>query len=114
MTVEETPFFKALWELTLDVCRRAQIPLYVERHDPKIFTTVQKIYLWLYKVKKKLTLRGLVDDLKSSKVVAYLRLCRVPTSSVLSYFSKHLSQRILDMIDDATQAILPAYDAVII
>jgi hypothetical protein len=114
MVVVEIPFFKSLWDLTVEVCRRAQVPLYVERNDPKIFTTVQKIYLWLYKVKKKLTLRGLVDDLKSSKVVAYLRLSRVPTSSVLSYFGKHLPQRILDMIDDATQAILPAYDAVII
>ena len=114
MTVEETPFFKALWELTLDVCRRAQIPLYVERHDPKIFTTVQKIYLWLYKVKKKLTLRSLVDDLQTSSVVKYLRLCRVPTFSVLSYFLGKLPQRILNIIDDATQAILPAFKAVII
>jgi hypothetical protein len=114
MAVQETPFFKSLWDLTVLVCRQAQVPLYVERHDPKIFTTVQKIYLWLYKVKKKLTLRGLVDDLKSSKVVGYLRLCRVPTFSVLSYFITRLPQRILNLIDDATQALLPAYEAVII
>jgi len=114
MIAVETPFFKSLWNLTVEVCSRAQVPLYVERHDPKVFTTVQKVYLWLYKVKKKLTLRGLVDDLKSSKVVEYLRLRRVPTQSVLSYFITNLPQRILNIIDDATQALLPAYDAVIV
>jgi hypothetical protein len=114
MVVAETPFFKSLWDLTVSVCRRAQVPLYVERHDPKIFTTVQKIYLWLYKVKKKLTLRSLVDDLKSSKVVDYLRLYRVPTFSTLSYFITRLPQRILNIIDDATQAILPAFETVIV
>jgi hypothetical protein len=114
MAVKEIPFFKSLWDLTIDVCRKAQVPLYVERHDPKIFTTVQKIYLWLYKIKKKLTLRGLVDDLKSSKVVEYLRLCRVPTFSVLSYFIASLPQRILDIIDDAIQTMLPPFEVAIV
>jgi len=112
--VEDTPFFKALWDLTIDVCRRARVPLYIERHDPKIFTTVQKIYLWLYKTKKKLTLRGLVDDLNSSKVVEYLQLRKVPTYGVLSYFITNLSQQVLNFLDDAVQAILPAFESVII
>ena len=114
MAVEETPFFKSLWDLTVTVCRQAQVPLYIERHDPKIFTTVQKIYLWLYKTKKKLTLRGLIDDLQTSKVGAYLHLSRTPTFTVLSYFIKTLPQNILNIIDNATQAILPAFTAAII
>lgn len=112
--IEETPFFKSLWDLTVDVCHEAQVPLYVERHDPKVFTTTQKIYLWIYMVKKKLTLRGLVDDLKSSKVVEYLHLSRVPTFSVISYFAKHLPPRILHIIDDAVQKILPTFHTAII
>ena len=96
------------------MCRLAQLPLYMELHDPKIFMTVQKIYLWLYKVKKKLTLRALVDYLKSSKAVTYLHPCRVPMFTALSYFIANLPQCILDIIDDATQTLLHTCYAVII
>src|SRR3989344_7254214 len=109
MTVEETPFFKALWDLTLDVCREAQIPLYVERHDPKIFTTVQKLFLWFYKVKKKLTLRDLVDDLSTSTLVTYLRLPRIPNFSTLSHFLASLPMKLLKLVEQAVQQMLPVF-----
>ena len=111
---QETPFFKALWNLTVDICHAAQIPLYRKNHDPKVFSTVQKIFLLLYKVKKKLTLRGLIEDLASSKVVEYLGLQRIPNFSTLSYFLTYLPMRIMQLLDAAVQAILPTYNAVII
>ena len=109
-----TPFLKCLWDLTVQVCRKAQIPLYRKTHDPKIFTTVQKIFLYLYKIKRKLTLRSLVEDLKTNKVVQYLRLCRIPNFSTLSHFLTELPMRVLELINDALQALLPSYNAVII
>ena len=111
---EKTPFFKNLWDITVKICRKAHIPLYCKRHDPKVFTTVQKLFLLLYKTKKKLTLRGLVDDLASSKVVSYLGLCRIPNFSTLSYFITHLPMSIMQMVHDAVQSILPDFDAAII
>lgn len=114
MTRKNKSFFNALWKITLDVCRKAQVPLYLERHDPKVFTTVQKIYLWLYKTKKKLTLRGLVDDLCSSKVVTYLHLARIPNFSTLSYFLTSLPERVLVALDATVQTLLPSTEAVII
>lgn len=114
MNTEEVSFYKSFWDLTIDVCHKAQIPLYVERHDPKVFTTVQKIFLWLYKTKKKLTLRGLVDDLKSSKVIEYLRLPRIPDFSTLSYFIKTIPMRLLKEVDVAIQRMLPSAEEIIV
>jgi IS5 family transposase len=114
MEAVEQPFFNKLWDLTVRICHDAQVPLYVEKHDPKVFTTVQKVYLWLYKVKKKLTLRGLIDDLSTSTLVEYLRLPRVPDFSMLSHFLKSIPMRLLRAIDDALQQILPDFKAIII
>src|SRR3989338_2726970 len=114
MEAIEGSFFKKLWDLTREICHRAQIPLYVERHDPKVFTTIQKVFLWLYKTKKKLTLRGLVDDLRESRVVEFLRLRRVPSFSVLSYFLTSIPTGLLNAIDATIQSLLPSYDAVIV
>ncbi|MFH1134188.1 MAG: hypothetical protein V1735_06900, partial [Nanoarchaeota archaeon] len=63
MDVLNDTFLNTLWESTVKICHDAQIPIYIEKHDPKVFTTVQKIFLSLYKIKKKLTLRSLVEDL---------------------------------------------------
>ena len=114
MTRKNGSFFNALWKITVDVCRKAQVPLYLERHDPKVFTTVQKIFLCLYKAKKQLTLRGLIDDLSSSKVVSYLRLVRIPNFSTLSRFLTTLPERVLVALDATVQTLLPSTDAVII
>lgn len=107
-------FLKNLWDLTIKVCRKAQIPLYRKTHDPKIFTTVQKIFLYLMKIKRKLTLRDLVDELLDSNIVDYIRLPRVPNFSTLSYFLTSLPSRVLMVLDEAVQHILPAYDSAII
>ena len=112
--VKETPFFKALWKLTVKICHKAQIPLYRKDNDPKVFTTIQKIYLLLYKAKKKLTLRGLIEDLGSSKVVEYLKLQRIPNFSTLSYFLTTLPMTLLRMINEVIQTMLPDYEAAII
>ncbi len=112
--IVETPFLKTLWNLTVSVCHEAQIPLYVECHDPKIFTTVQKFYLYLYMIKKKLTLRGLVEDLRTSKIVHFLHLDRIPNFSTLSYFIKNLSSKLVFAVDKAVQKILPDYKKVIV
>jgi hypothetical protein len=114
MTVGATPFYNSLWDLTIDVCRRAQIPLYVERHDPKVFTTVQKLYLWFYKTKKRLSLRDLIDDLSTSKLVEFLRLPRIPNFSTLSHFLASVPTRLLQAIDDAIQTILPSFEEIIV
>jgi transposase len=111
---KETPFFKALWETAAEICRKAQIPLYRKTHDPKVFSTMQKVFLLLYKAKKRLTLRSLVDDLASSKVVEYLRLQRIPNFSTLSYFLTHLPMYLVQMVHEAVLTLLPDYDAVII
>jgi transposase len=107
-------FFNKLWDLTINVCREAQVPLYLERHDPKVFTTVQKVFLYLYKIKKKLTLRGLVEDLANSQIVKFLRLKRVPNFSMLSYFITNLPKRVVVLVDEAVQKLLPSYDKVIV
>jgi transposase len=70
--------------------------------------------LYLYKLKKKLTLRGLVEDLSSSKVVKYLHLPRIPNFSTLSHFITALPSRIISAIDAAVQKILPSYEKVIV
>jgi len=114
MTSTTTPFYNSLWDLTLDVCREAQIPLYVERHDPKIFTTVQKLFLWFYKVKKKLTLRDLVDDLSTSTLVNYLRLPRIPNFSTLSHFLASMPKRLLQAVEHAVQTMLPSFEEIIV
>jgi hypothetical protein len=114
MEVVNDSFLKSLWESTIDVCHRAQIPLYVETHDPKIFTTVQKIFLYLYKIKKKLTLRGLVEDLSTNKIVDFLNLPHIPNFSTLSYFITSLSLKIVKAVDEAVQKILPTYSKVIV
>lgn len=114
MDVVNDCFLKSLWESTIDVCRTAQIPLYVKKHDPKIFTTVQKFYLYLYKIKKKLTLRGLIEDLATSKIVDFLHLDHLPNFSTLSYFIKKLSSKLVLAIDKAVQKILPDYKKVIV
>lgn len=114
MVVCEEFSYNNLWDLTCKICHCAQVPLYVERHDPKVFTTVQKIFLYLYKLKKKLTLRGLIEDLSSSKLVGYLRLARIPNYSTLSYFITSLSSRIISAIDEVVQEILPDYEGVIV
>ena len=114
MTVCATPFYNSLWDLTVDVCRRAQIPLYVERHDPKIFTTVQKLFLWFYKTKKRLSLRDLIDDLSTSKLVEFLRLPRIPNFSTLSHFLTNVPTRLLQAIDNAIQTILPHFKEIIV
>jgi transposase len=114
MAVVNESFLKSLWESTIDVCRMAQIPLYVKKHDPKIFTTVQKFYLYLYMIKKKLTLRGLIEDLTTSKIVDFLRLPRIPNFSTLSYFITTLPTRIVNLVDEAVQKILPDYKKVIV
>lgn len=112
MVVIEQPFYKILWDLTVSVCQEAQIPLYRERHDPKVFTTVQKLFLWFYKVKKKLTLRDLIDDLSSSTLVEYLRLPRIPNFSTLSHFLSSLPTRLLKLVEDAVQRILPSFEEI--
>lgn len=114
MEVVNDSFLNTLWESTIEVCRMAQIPLYIEKHDPKIFTTVQKFYLYLYKIKKKLTLRGLIEDLTTSKVVEFLRLDRIPDHSMLSYFIKNLPSKLVRAVDEAVQKILPEYENVIV
>ena len=114
MNKKKRSFFKMLWNFTVKICQQAQIPLYVERHDPKIFTTVQKIFLCLYKLKKRLTLRGLIDDLSTSKVVEFLHLPRIPNFSTLSYFVTTLPSNVLAAVDDAVQQLLPSFDGVII
>ncbi|MFH1133739.1 MAG: transposase, partial [Nanoarchaeota archaeon] len=96
------------------ICHDAQIPIYIEKHDPKVFTTVQKIFLSLYKIKKKLTLRSLVEDLRTSKVVQFLNLHRIPNFSTLSYFLTTLPSRILSAFDDAVQKVLPNFEGVIV
>ena len=114
MDVKGAPFYNVLWDVTLDVCRRAQVPLYVERHDPKVFTTVQKLFLWFYKVKRKLTLRDLIDDLRTSKLVEYLGLPRIPNFSMLSHFLASLPMRVLKQIEHAVQEILPTFEEIIV
>jgi hypothetical protein len=114
MEVENDCFLKSLWESTIEVCHSAQVPLYVKRHDPKIFTTVQKFFLYMYMIKKKLTLRGLIEDLSTSKVVEFLRLSRIPNFSTLSYFIKKLPSKIVFTVDEAVQKILPGFKKVIV
>src|SRR3989344_9705169 len=109
MEVIEQPFFKNLWDLTVSVCHQAQVPLYRERHDPKIFTTVQKLFLWFYKVKKKLTLRDLIDDLSTSTLVEYLRLPRIPNFSTLSHFLSSLPTRLLRLVERLVHHNLPVF-----
>lgn len=92
----------------------ANVPLYDYRHNPKVFTNVQKIFLLLYKAKKKLTLRSLVEDLSTSKVKQYIGLWRVPNFSTLSHFLSGLSQCIVDALHAATQSVLPRFENVII
>jgi transposase len=75
---------------------------------------VQKIFLLLYKAKKKLTLRSLVEDLSTSKVKQYIGLYRVPNFSTLSHFLSGLSQRVVDALHAATQSVLPQYYGVIV
>jgi hypothetical protein len=107
-------FLKSLWESTIEVCHLAQVPLYVKKNDPKIFTTVQKFYLDLYMIKKKLTLRGLIEDLSTSNVVEFLHLSRIPNFSTLSYFIKKLPLKIVNAVDKAVQKIIPDYKEVIV
>ena len=107
-------FFNKLWNLTINVCLEAQVPLYLERHDPRVFTTVQKVFLYLYKIKKKLTLRGLVEDLANSQIVKFLHLKRIPNFSMLSYFITNLLKRIVVLVDEVVQKLLPGYDKVIV
>jgi transposase len=107
-------FLNVLWRETSDVCRQAHIPLYESRHDPKVFTMVQKVFLYLYKIKKKLSLRALVEDLRDSHVVQYLALYRIPNFSTLSHFLSGLSQRVIDALHVATESLLPSYERVII
>jgi len=113
--VENTQtFLNSLWSMTTDLCHRAQIPLYRERHDPKIFTTVQKFYLYFYKIKRKLTLRDLVEDLKESNVVKYLGLTRIPNFSTLSYFLTTLPERLVLLLKKAVDGIIPKSTKVIV
>jgi hypothetical protein len=114
MVVPATPFYNSLWDLTVNVCHEAQVPLYIERHDPKVFTTMQKIYMLFYKAQKKLTLRGLIDDLSTSTLVEYLGLSRIPDFSMLSHFLKNISLRLLRLIDAAIQRLLPTFAEVIV
>ena len=114
MEVIEQPFFKNLWDLTVSVCHQAQVPLYRERHDPKVFTTVQKLFLWFYKVKKKLTLRDLIDDLSTSTLVEYLRLPRIPNFSTLSHFLASLPMKLLKLVEQAVQQMLPSFEEIIV
>lgn len=114
MAEKQVSFLNNLWRETRAVCCKARIPLYESRHDPKVFTMVQKVFLYLYKLKKKLTLRSLVDDLRDSGVVKYLGLYRIPNFSTLSYFISGLSQSVVDALHAATQSLLPSYERVII
>lgn len=114
MTTQDSSFLNDLWKLTEYVCRKAHVPLYDFRHNPKIFTNVQKIFLLLYKAKKKLTLRSLVEDLSTSGIKKFIGLYRIPHFSTLSYFLESLSQRVVDALHDAVQETLPDFDSVII
>jgi transposase len=107
-------FLNSLWSMTTDLCHEAQIPLYRERNDPKVFTTVQKIYLYFYKIKRKFTLRDLVEDLKDSNVVKYLGLSRIPNFSTLSYFLKTLPGRLVLLLKKAVDEIIPKSTKVIV
>ena len=81
MTENTQSFLNSLWSLTTDLCNQAQIPLYRQRHDQKVFTYPQKIFLYIYKIKRKLTLRDLIADLQDSNVMNYLGLHRIPNFS---------------------------------
>jgi len=114
MEVVEQPFFNKLWNLTVQVCSDAQVPIYRKKHDPKVFTTVQKLFLWFYKVKKKLTLRDLIDDLATSTLVEYLHLPRIPNFSMLSHFLKSLPLKMLKLVESTIQEILPSFEEIIV
>ena len=114
MTENTQSFLNSLWNLTTDLCHQAQIPLYRERNDPKVFTYPQKIFLYIYKIKRKLTLRELIADLKESNVLRYLGLNRIPNFSTLSYFIKTLPERFCALIFNALDTLLPKSTKVII
>ena len=114
MNVVEQQFFNKLWDLTVQVCSDAQIPIYRKRHDPKVFTTVQKLFLWFYKVKKRLTLRDLIDDLATSTLVEYLHLPRIPNFSMLSHFIESLPVKVLLLVEHAIEKILPDFEEIIV
>lgn len=107
-------FLNNLWRETRLVCREAHVPLYESRHDPKVFTMVQKVFLTLLKLKLKLSLRALVEYLRDSRVVQYLGLYRIPNFSTLSHFLSGLSQRVVDALHVAAESLLPSYERVIV
>ena len=114
MTENTQSFLNSLWSLTTDLCHQAQIPLYRQRHDPKVFTYPQKIFLYIYKIKRKLTLRDLIIDLQESNVMKYLGLHRIPNFSTLSYFIKTLPEHCCALIFNALDTLLPKSTKVII
>jgi len=114
MNQKQRSFLNNLWHETRAVCRVARIPLYKSRHDPKVFTMVQKVFLTLLKIKLKLSLRLLVEYLRDSSVVQYLGLYRIPNFSTLSYFLSGLSQGVVDALHRATEPLLPSYERVIV
>ncbi len=114
MTENTQSFLNSLWSLTTDLCHQAQIPLYRERNDPKVFTYPQKIFLYIYKIKRKLTLRDLIVDLQESNVMKYLGLHRIPNFSTLSYFIKMLPEHFCALMFNALDILLPKSTKVII
>ena len=114
METNTQSFLNSLWSLTIDLCHEAQIPLYPETHDPRIYTYPQKLCLYLYMTRRKLTLRNLVDDLKDSAIMRYLNLRRIPNFSMLSYFIKTLPERFLALIFKTLDASMPKSTSIII
>ena len=114
MINQEQSFLNSLWSMTTDLCHQAQIPLYRETNDPRIFTYPQKLCLYLYMLKRKLTLRDLVDELKNNAIVRYLGLRRIPNFSTLSYFIKTLPEQFLALMFNALDKTLPKSRKIII